>query len=91
MVFFHPGLNIRIAPPVDSRTTYSQPYHHHNPQSFQPSPHIDENIFHPGPGSFSPSYPTAVPLRGVNKVPDFFPQKKLKVSSDLIAKSNLSE
>ena len=88
MVFFQPGFNLRLSPPVDTRTSYgyTPPYsHHHHHQTFHPSPEIDHSVLQPGPGSFSPSYPTQAPVRapvrGDSKVPDFSPNTKIKVSS----------
>ena len=83
MVFFQPGFNLRLPSPVDTRTSYSyspSPHPHHH-QTFHPSPHIEQTVLQPGPGTFSPSYPTPPPVRGDNKVPDFFPNNKIKVSS----------
>ena len=84
MVFFQPGFNLRLSPPVDTRTSYgyTSPYsHHHHHQTFHPSPEIDHSVLQPGPGSFSPSYPTQAPVRGDSKVPDFSPNTKIKVGS----------
>ena len=84
MVFFQPGFNLRLSPPVDTRTSYgyTPPYsHHHHHQTFHPSPEIDHSVLQPGPGSFSPSYPTKSPVRGDSKVPDFSPNTKIKVGS----------